>query len=193
LTGRASDAGGARAVVVGAGVVGAGVVGAVVVGAVVVGAVVVAGGSGRPLAGLMGQTYKLAMEPAAVMRLLADHGVQPSAQRVAVASWVLASRDHPSADQVFAVVRERLPVLARATVYNTLHLLVRKGLLRQLVIAEGRVVFDPVLDPHHHFVDDETGAISDVPFAAVAVEQRGDIPGVDVRELQVVVRGRRRT
>jgi Fur family iron response transcriptional regulator len=132
------------------------------------------------------------MEIGDVVKLLEANDIQPSAQRVAVAAWVLTTREHPSADQVFAVVRGQPPVLSRATVYNTLHLLVRKGLLRQLAIAEGRVVFDPVLTPHHHFVDDDTGEIVDVPFEAVAVEQRHEVPGVDVREVQVVLRGRRR-
>jgi Fe2+ or Zn2+ uptake regulation protein len=131
------------------------------------------------------------MESVDVLRVLEANGIQPSAQRVAVASWVLSTRSHPSADQVFAVVKERLPVLSRATVYNTLHLFVRKGLLKQLVIAEGRVVFDPVVAAHHHFVDDDTGEIVDVPADAVAVSQLKPVEGVDVRELQVVLRGRR--
>jgi Fur family iron response transcriptional regulator len=132
------------------------------------------------------------MDSVDVVRLLEARGIQPSAQRVAVACWVLDTSEHPSADQVFAVVKQRLPVLSRATVYNTLHLFVQKGLLNELVIAEGRVLFDPVLTPHHHFVDDDTGAVTDVSWDAVAVEQRCELPGIDVRELQVVIRGRRR-
>jgi Fur family iron response transcriptional regulator len=132
------------------------------------------------------------MEPVDVLRVFEAHGIQPSAQRVAVASWVLSTRAHPSADQVFAAVRDRLPVLSRATVYNTLHLLVDKGLLRHLTIAEGRVVFDPVLEHHHHFVDDDTGEVVDIPAPAIAVEQVQPLDDFDVRELQVVLRGRRR-
>ena len=126
-----------------------------------------------------------------VLRLLETHGIQPSTQRVAVASWVLEARSHPSADQVFAAVKATLPVLSRATVYNTLHLLVERGLLRELHITEGRVVFDPVMAPHHHFVDDDSGDIVDVPFSAVDVAQRETLPGLAVREVQVVLRGRR--
>src|SRR5687768_7170431 len=101
-----------------------------------------------------------------VIATLTEHGIQPSAQRVAVARYVLTTDEHPSADQVFAKVKDALPVLARATVYNTLNLLVEKGLLRELILAEGRVVFDPKIEPHHHFVDDETGAIQDIPWDA---------------------------
>ncbi|HZM48837.1 MAG TPA: transcriptional repressor, partial [Vicinamibacteria bacterium] len=71
---------------------------------------------------------------------LREHGIQPSAQRVAVADYVLHTDEHPSADQVFAKVRKTFPMLSRATVYNTLNLFVEKHLLRELVLAEGRVV-----------------------------------------------------
>jgi Fe2+ or Zn2+ uptake regulation protein len=124
--------------------------------------------------------------------LLRAHGIQPTAQRVAVADFVLHTDAHPSADRVFAEVKERVPVLSRATVYNTLNLLVDKGLLRQLVLAPGNVVFDPKTESHHHFVDEETGAIHDVPWSALRVASVDSLDGFDVREYQVVLRGRRR-
>ncbi len=122
---------------------------------------------------------------------LRAHGIQPSAQRLAVAEYVLRTLDHPSADEVLARVRGRVPMISRATVYNTLHLLVEKGLLRQFVLAEGRLVFDPHVAPHHHFVDDESGAILDVPWDALDVKRVEKLQGLEVREYQVVLRGRR--
>lgn len=129
------------------------------------------------------------MDPQLARQKLEDAGIQPSAQRTAVAAFVLDTCAHPSADQVFAAVAPTQPSLSRATVYNTLHLLAQKGLLQELVVAEGRVVFDPKLEPHHHFVDDDTGAIEDVDYDAVSVAQTRDLPGVTVREMQVVLRG----
>ena len=123
---------------------------------------------------------------------LREAGIQPSAQRLAVAEYVLDTVDHPSADQVWAEVKLRLPMISRATVYNTLNLFVDHGLLRQHLLAEGRVVFDPNTAPHHHFVDDATGAILDVPWEAVDVRRVDDLKGLDVREYQVVMRGRKK-
>jgi Fur family iron response transcriptional regulator len=77
-------------------------------------------------------------------------------------------------------------------VYNTLNLFVEKGLLRELIIEEGHVVFDPRLDAHHHFVDVKSGQIFDLPVGAVSL---GPLTGLDdfvVEEVQVVVRGTRR-
>jgi Fe2+ or Zn2+ uptake regulation protein len=127
-----------------------------------------------------------------VAELLREKGVQPSAQRVAVAEYVLYTEDHPSADQVFDKVTRKFPMLSRATVYNTLNLFVEKGLLRELALAEGRVVFDPNIARHHHFIDDESGAILDVPWDAIRVSNPSSaLEGFEVREYQVVVRGRR--
>ncbi len=122
---------------------------------------------------------------------MTEHGIQPSAQRVAVADYVLYTTDHPSADQVWAEVKRTFPMLSRATVYNTLNLFTEKGLLRELVLAEGKVVFDPKLDPHHHFLDEESGEIVDVPWSALDVRRVHSLSGFDVREYQVVMRGKR--
>jgi Fur family transcriptional regulator, iron response regulator len=128
---------------------------------------------------------------ASIAEQLRRSGIQPSAQRVAVAEYVLGTDAHPSADQVWAEVKARVPMISRATVYNTLNLFVRKGLLRQLQLAEGRVSFDPNLEPHHHFIDEATGVVVDVPWDALEVRRVEGLRGLEVREYQVVLRGRR--
>jgi Fur family iron response transcriptional regulator len=123
--------------------------------------------------------------------LLREHGINPSAQRVAVARYVLHTGEHPSADEVLTRVRKRFPHISRATVYNTLNLFVEVGLLRQFVLSGGRVVFDPRTEDHHHFIDDATGEIQDVPWDAIKVSNVARLKGLDVREYQVVMRGRK--
>ena len=124
--------------------------------------------------------------------ILRDLAINPSAQRVAVAQFVLHTKQHPSADEVWTRVKKRFPMVSRATVYNTLNLFVEKGLLRQFVLTEGRVVFDPNVGDHHHFIDDETGAIYDVPWDALEVSDVAKLRGFDVCEYQVVMRGKKR-
>lgn len=121
---------------------------------------------------------------------LRAHGIQPSAQRVAVARYVLETDEHPSADRVLSRVREGFPMLSRATIYNTLNLFVKKGLLKELVLAEGKVVFDPKVEAHHHFIDQDTDTIHDVPWTAIQVRNVDSLKGFEVSEYQVVMRGR---
>lgn len=129
------------------------------------------------------------MTPDLIQRLR-DHGVQPSAQRLAVAEYVLATDEHPSADRVWTQVKRRFPTLSRATVYNTLNLFVKKGLLVAHSLEEGNVVFDPKTERHHHFIDQETGKIHDVPWDALKVSKLEKLTGFEVSEYQVVLRGR---
>jgi len=129
--------------------------------------------------------------PAELAQLLRSHSIQPSAQRLAIAECVFSAVDHPAADLLWQRVRERFPMVSRATVYNTLHLFAERGLVRELTLAEGHTVYDPKIEPHHHFIDDETGAISDVPWDALEVRDVDALAGFKVREYQVVLRGRR--
>ena len=124
---------------------------------------------------------------------LRTHGIQPTAQRLAVARFVLDADSHPTADEVWEKVRQRSPTLSRATVYNTLNLFVEKGLLRTQAVREGALVFDPHVARHHHFIDAETGEIHDVPWEAVRVTGEKSLRGFEVQDYQVVMRGRRRS
>jgi Fe2+ or Zn2+ uptake regulation protein len=127
-----------------------------------------------------------------VAAVLREHGIQPSAQRLAVAEYVLATCDHPSAEEVLQEAQRNLPMISRATVYNTLNLFVQKRLLREHVLAAGRTVFDCNMAPHHHFVDEATGDIHDVPWEALSVDRIGRLTGYDIREYMVVLRGTKR-
>lgn len=121
--------------------------------------------------------------------ILRHSGIQPSAQRVAVADFVLHTDEHPSADLVWKRVRDRFPWISRATVYNTLNLFVDKGLLQRLTITEDSVVFDPKTETHHHFIDEATGMIHDVPWDRVQVCNVDSLTEFDVRDYQVLMRG----
>lgn len=124
--------------------------------------------------------------------MLRRRGIQATPQRIAVAAYILSATTHPSADEVWEMVRRRCPTLSRATVYNTLNLLAAKGLIRAQVLKEGAIVFDPRVDAHHHFIDVSTGKIYDVPWEMLAVSGHERLRGYEVRDYQVVLRGRRR-
>lgn len=126
------------------------------------------------------------------VKLLRDSGIQLTPQRTAVVESVLESTTHPSADEVFEMARRKCPTVSRATVYNTLNLLVEKQLVRAQILREGTVVFDTNMKKHHHFIDDETGTIHDIPWESLEVRGEQRLDGFDVREYQVILRGRKK-
>jgi Fe2+ or Zn2+ uptake regulation protein len=124
--------------------------------------------------------------------ILRQCDIQPTPQRIAVVEYVLKSKAHPTADEVLKYARGKCPTVSRATVYNTLNLLAKKGLLKTQSIKEGVVVFDPNTSEHHHFIDDETGQIYDIPWQDIQVKGAEKLRGFKVLEYQVIMHGRRK-
>lgn len=93
--------------------------------------------------------------------ILRQCGIQPTPQRIAVVECVISSKKHPSADEVYSQAQKNCPTVSRATVYNTLNLLVEKGLIKSQTIKEGAVVFDSNTDNHHHLVCTQCNKIED--------------------------------
>ncbi|MBX9604255.1 MAG: transcriptional repressor [Bryobacteraceae bacterium] len=94
-------------------------------------------------------------------QLARSRGLNLTPQRRAIVDFLHSASNHPSAEEVFAEVNRRFPMTSRATVYNTLNLLKAAGLLHE-VFEDGVSRFDPVLDPHHHFVCRACGKVEDV-------------------------------
>ena len=128
---------------------------------------------------------------ASVVDVLEQVGIQPSAQRVAVADYVLATEDHPSAEQVWARVKERFPMLSRATVYNTLNLFCDRGLLRTVDVDPTRQFYDSSTGAHHHFYNVDTGELTDIPLESVMLTVDTALPpGTEHAGVDVVVKVR---
>ncbi len=124
--------------------------------------------------------------------ILRKCGIQPTPQRIAVVECLTECNTHPSADDVLSNARKKCPTVSRATVYNTLNLLVEKGLLQMQTIKEGAVVFDPNLEKHHHFIDTDTNEIYDIPWNQLEVKGKEKLKDFEIIEFQVIMRGRRK-
>jgi Fe2+ or Zn2+ uptake regulation protein len=124
--------------------------------------------------------------------ILRQCDIQPTPQRIAVVECVLASKTHPTADDILISARKACPTVSRATVYNTLNLLVAKGLIAMQTIKEGAVVFDRNVERHHHFIDEDTGDIYDIPWDQLEVKGKEKLKNFEVSEFQVILRGRRK-
>ena len=126
------------------------------------------------------------------IEILRQCDIQPTPQRIAVVECVLRSKAHPTADEVLISARRKCPTVSRATVYNTLNLLAEKGLVSMKTLREGAVVFDPNVEKHHHFIDDETGDIYDIPWGQLEVKGKEKLRDFEISEFQVILRGRRK-
>ena len=100
---------------------------------------------------------------------LRQKGLAPTAQRVEVLFQLNQGMAHLTPEALHERVNGEYGRASRATVYNTLHMLKAYGLVREVVVAPGRVLYDPNMDPHHHVLDVDTGEVRDLPADDVAL------------------------
>jgi len=81
-----------------------------------------------------------------------QQGIPCTVQRRAVLDIILDSDHHPTTDQVFDVVRDRVPGISRTTVYRTLETLVRMDIITKTCHPGSAVRYDPRVEIHHHLV-----------------------------------------
>jgi Fur family iron response transcriptional regulator len=118
-------------------------------------------------------------------------GVQATLQRVAIGEVMLTRPIHLRADEVHERVRQFLPEVSRATVYNTLKIFREAGLVKELVVDADRIVFDSNTAPHYHLYDVDTGAVTDVSAEELQVVGSPKLPeGLELDQVDVVIRVR---
>ena len=120
-------------------------------------------------------------------RVLEDHGVRITPQREEILRYLAGTRSHPTAYEVYEAVRAIFPRVARATVYNTLNLMVRLGLLIELKREEGAVRYETDLSPHINLICMQCGRVVDAPLPTPLDVK--EIEGFAVRHVRVDMYG----
>ena len=121
---------------------------------------------------------------------LAAAGLRPTRQRLALTSLVFGQGErHLSAESLHdEALRAKVPV-SLATVYNTLRRFTECGLLREVLVAPGKVYFDTNDADHHHFFFEGTGMLEDIPADHVTLSKLPPTPaGSDVSRVDVIIR-----
>ena len=76
---------------------------------------------------------------------------------------------HPTAEEVYSLLKEKYPGVVRATAYNNLNKLAEEGLVRKIISGYGGVRYDKTLR-HDHMVCLKCGGIKDVFLPDIAKE-----------------------
>lgn len=84
-------------------------------------------------------------------------------KRNAILSCLQQTDLHPSAEMVYAMLRQDHSDISLATVYRNLSRFKSQGLIRSLGTVDGTERFDPITKPHVHFVCNQCGALMDLP------------------------------
>lgn len=80
-----------------------------------------------------------------------EWAVRVTPQRLAIAEVVLNSSDHPTVQQIYERVRDHFPSMTLATIYSTLGVLQKSGLIQELPFQR-MSRYEPNMEPHVNLV-----------------------------------------
>ena len=123
--------------------------------------------------------------------MLEDHDINPTAQRIDIARLLFQKPQHLSADDILSCVNESAERVSKATVYNTLGLFVKKGVLREVIIDPERIFYDSNTAPHFHIYNRDTGELSDIHGEELEVRGVSKLStNLNVESVEVIIRVR---
>jgi len=104
------------------------------------------------------------MQPVQSKRIFQEHGVRYTDRRHAVYAGLCNTTSHPTAEELKYLVSDAGCDISTATIYNTLDLFCRQGLVRRLLMPAGGDRYDADLNEHLHLRLEDTGEVLDVPL-----------------------------
>lgn len=124
-----------------------------------------------------------------IVNKLKSSGVSPTSQRVEIAQILFERPQHLSAEQILKIVNESSSTASKATIYNTLGLFVKKGLVKEVIVDPSKVFYDSNVSRHFHFFNTDTGILIDIPVDDIRIDKLPELPqGTKSDGLEVIVR-----
>ena len=128
-------------------------------------------------------------ERAKVEKALREHGVKPTPQRMEIGMVLLPKPCHMSADQILKSLRDAGNRISKATVYNTLNLFSRCGVVREVAIDPAHLMYDSTVHPHHHFFNSDTGELIDIDSPGLRISGLPKLPdGMTQESVDLIIR-----
>ncbi|MEW5754767.1 MAG: transcriptional repressor [Pseudomonadota bacterium] len=126
-----------------------------------------------------------------ICELLSRHDIGPTQQRIKIAQVLCSQPRHMSAEQLLEEVNHERACVSKATIYNTLNLFVDKGLVREIIVDPSKIFYDSTVHAHHHFFNEQTGQLTDVPEGALSFKDFPPLPeGTQMSGVEVIIRVR---
>ncbi|QER41636.1 transcriptional repressor [Thermodesulfobacterium sp. TA1] len=115
-------------------------------------------------------------------------GLKLTPQRIAILEYLEGNKTHPSAEDIYNALKQNFPSMSFATVYNTLEVLVKKGLIKEIIVDPYKKRFDAFTHNHHHFVCKYCKKVIDVS-QKIQFSLPNELKGCEVEDFQVVFIG----
>ena len=120
---------------------------------------------------------------------LTEHGIRPSLQRIAIMDYLLTHFTHPTVDDVYCGLSEKIPTLSRTTVYNTLRMFSENDAAQMITIDDHRVCYDGDISAHAHFYCNRCRKIYDIFDDVSPMLKQRTVGGHKVDDVQLYYKG----
>jgi Fur family peroxide stress response transcriptional regulator len=120
-----------------------------------------------------------------------ENGLSLTVQRRAILENLSSRKDHPTADQIYAAIQDRISGVSRTTVYRVLETFVQLGLVAKISNPEAKARFDADTSRHHHAACVACEKVLDIDDRLVPdIDLSGaELDGFEVFDCSVVVTG----
>ena len=121
---------------------------------------------------------------------LSSVGLRPTSQRMILAKLLFdGTRRHVTAEMLRYEVLKSQKKVSLATIYNTLHLFTKLGLLREIIVDSDYSYFDTNTTNHHHFYREDTRELIDIDESDIQIGRLPKPPqGSQITRVDMVVR-----
>jgi len=96
------------------------------------------------------------------IEILKNNGIPVTVQRVKILEMMINSYNHPTAEDIYSALSENLSILSFATIYNTLRLLCKVGIIDEIRIEKDKVHYDFIRRKHNHLLCYNCNKIVDI-------------------------------
>ncbi|MEN8140933.1 MAG: transcriptional repressor [Thermodesulfobacteriota bacterium] len=91
-----------------------------------------------------------------------DTKIRMTKQRQVILEELCKVTSHPTADEMYQMIRKRLPKISLGTVYRNLEILSELGMVLKLDVGGTQKRFDGNVNPHHHIRCSTCGCVADI-------------------------------
>ncbi len=130
-----------------------------------------------------------------VIKILLDHNLKVTPQRIAILEVLMDMKSHPTAEEIYELLKKNHPNISLTTVYNTLRIFVQKDIIKKVFTGDDKIRYDSGQMKHHHiyytdsekiedFFDDELDKMLKNYFS----EKK--IPGIIINDMSLQISGK---
>jgi len=93
---------------------------------------------------------------------LLSSGLKQTFQRRKILEFLLSSKAHPTAAEIYKTISKEIPTISKTTVYNTVNALAKEGIIKRIKTETSQTRFDACVFPHYHFHCLKCGKVYDI-------------------------------